>query len=393
VLEWNDLNDTAGSSRVLRGGGWPNDASVLSSSVGIPYGPSFESNFFGFRLASRFVTLNPLNLSYFVNVGDSGNSNDVTGYGGVSYEYVIAQYVVTNCEYAAFLNAVASTDTYNLYNTLMDDDYSGGITRSGSSGSYTYSVKTNMGNKPVVYVNWFDCARYCNWLHNNKPFGTQNTNTTEDGAYTLTALYGTINGDAVPSNPGAKYHLPTENEWYKAAYYKSGGTNAGYWKYATQSDTDPIRVFADSSGNGILNDKPANTSKYVCPATAPSYISKCESIKNTKNITTITAGNKSSIMIIATGSNAVKSGYLQIMGPSAPQNTYFDPVIWDGNQNGTMFVTGDIISFNSSVIDNITLEPFGLSTNKSYMIEVVPTISSIVTNYPGSQTLAIRDCL
>ncbi len=33
--------------------------------------------------------------------------------------------------------------------------------------------------------------------------------------------------------------LPSENEWYKAAYYKSGGTHAGYWLYPTQSNTVP----------------------------------------------------------------------------------------------------------------------------------------------------------
>jgi len=248
VYDWHDLNDTAGSSRGLRGGTWNSHlASDLSSSDRYVPVPTSESNNIGFRLASRFVTLNPLNLSYFVNVGDSGNSNDVTGYGGVSYEYVIAQYPVTNCEYAEFLNAVAATDTYYLYRTFMDSDARGGITRSGSSGSYTYSVKTNMGNKPVVFVNWFNCARYCNWLHNNKPTGSQNSSTTEDGAYTLN---GATSGNAVPSNNDAKYHLPTENEWYKAAYYKGGGTNAGYWAYATQSNTAPTCVSADENGNG-----------------------------------------------------------------------------------------------------------------------------------------------
>jgi formylglycine-generating enzyme required for sulfatase activity len=38
--------------------------------------------------------------------------------------------------------------------------------------------------------------------------------------------------------------------WYKAAYYKGGSTNAGYWTYATQSDTLPSAVTADSFGIG-----------------------------------------------------------------------------------------------------------------------------------------------
>jgi formylglycine-generating enzyme required for sulfatase activity len=259
VWEWNDLNNTSGSSRGLRGGYWGNDAFNLSSSDWDTFVPSFETDGVGFRLASRFVTLNPLNLSYFVSVGDSGNSNDSnTGnlYGAVNYVYSIGQYAVTNCEYAQFLNAVASTDTHGLYSNLMNSDARGGITRSGSSGSFTYSIKTNMGNKPVVFVNWFDCARYCNWLHNNKPTGPQNNSTTETGAYTLN---GATSGNAVPSNSDAKYHLPTENEWYKAAYYKGGGTNAGYWSYATQNNTAPAFIAANNVGDGPVS------SNYVCP--------------------------------------------------------------------------------------------------------------------------------
>ena len=46
-------------------------------------------------------------------------------------------------------------------------------------------------------------------------------------------------GYDVVCKPGALFFLPSEDEWYKAAYYKGGGTNAGYWDYPTQSDTAP----------------------------------------------------------------------------------------------------------------------------------------------------------
>jgi hypothetical protein len=146
----------------------------------------------------------------------------------------------------------------------------GGINRSGSSGSYTYTVKTNYGNKPVNWVSWFDCARYCNWLHNGKPTGAQNNSTTEDGAYTLN---GAISGNAVAKNAGAKYHIPTENEWYKAAYYKGGGTSAGYWKYATQSDSNPDPICSNSIGDGIVcgaSESPTPTpTNTVTPTVTP----------------------------------------------------------------------------------------------------------------------------
>jgi formylglycine-generating enzyme required for sulfatase activity len=248
VREWNDFNGTASDSRGLRGGFWYfGFAFTLSSSFRLTNAPSNELNYIGFRLAS---SLNPLNLPYFALVGDINNSNDSSGYGGVSYQYLIAQYLVTNCEYASFLNAVAATDSYNLYNTEMNSAR-GGISRNGSSGSYSYSVKTNYGNKPVAYVSWFDCARYCNWLHNGKGNGS-----TETGAYTLVG--GQTSGTAPAKNAGAKYHIPTENEWYKAAYYKGGSANAGYWLYATQSDSEPTCVASTSNGNGPV------TSNYSC---------------------------------------------------------------------------------------------------------------------------------
>lgn len=252
LREWNDLDDTSRELRGVRGGAWFFDVTSLSSAVRI-VGEPFGGNFglIGFRIASL---LNPLGLLYFTLVDDINNNNDSTGYGSVSYAYYIAQYMITNCEYAEFLNRVASTDTYSLYNSSMSSDPRGGITRSGDSGNYTYTVKANMENKPVSFVSWFDCARYCNWLHNkvNDP----NSTNTETGAYTL--VDGQTSGIAPSKNIGAYYYVPTENEWYKAAYYKGGSIDAGYWTYATQSDNEPTCVTANSSGDGT------EISNYVC---------------------------------------------------------------------------------------------------------------------------------
>ena len=54
-----------------------------------------------------------------VPVGNPGNAADTTGYGSVAYTYNIGKYDVTAGQYTAFLNAVAATDTYGLYNTSM----------------------------------------------------------------------------------------------------------------------------------------------------------------------------------------------------------------------------------------------------------------------------------
>jgi formylglycine-generating enzyme required for sulfatase activity len=103
-------------------------------------------------------------------VGDPGNTADTTGQpnpaGAVADAFQIMKFEFTNQQYTDFLNSVAATDTYSLYSTSMGSDPRGGITRSGTSGSYTYGVRTNMGDKPVIYVNWFDAARVSNWLMN-----------------------------------------------------------------------------------------------------------------------------------------------------------------------------------------------------------------------------------
>jgi len=180
----------------------------------------------------------------WVTVGDPGNAADDTTYGAVADSFQIMKYEFTNQQYTDFLNSVAATDTYSLYNTNMGSNARGGITRSGASGSYTYAVRTNMGDKPVNFVSWFDAARVANWLQN----GATGTSSTETGAYTLVG--GQTSGTAPAVNSGATFYIPTEDQWYKAAYYKGGGTNAGYWNYATQSDTDPTAVTSGSTGIG-----------------------------------------------------------------------------------------------------------------------------------------------
>jgi len=154
--------------------------------------------------ASASVTMD------WVTVGNAGNAADpLTGYGAVAYEYKIGKYEVTNAQYGAFLNAAAKTDSYGLYNTGMS---SNGISQSGSSGNYTYSVTGALANRPVVFVSWFDAARFANWMMNGQGNGD-----TETGAYTLN---GAISG-IIYANAAAQVYIPTENEWYKAAYYNA----------------------------------------------------------------------------------------------------------------------------------------------------------------------------
>jgi formylglycine-generating enzyme len=144
----------------------------------------------------------------YVTVGDAGNANDTTGFGGVAYTYQIGKYEVTNAQYAEFLNAKAASDPNGLYNARMGSDVWGGITQNGSSGSFTYAVKTNMGDKPVNYVSFSDAMRFTNWINNG-----QGSSSTESGAYDMT-----VSASTVLHSTLASVWLPTEDEWYKAAY-------------------------------------------------------------------------------------------------------------------------------------------------------------------------------
>jgi formylglycine-generating enzyme len=180
-----------------------------------------------------------------VAVGDAGNANDPTTggiYGEVSYAYRIGATEVTVGQYASFLNAVAISDTYGLYNPSMATDVSvAGIARTGSPGNYAYSV-LGSENHPVTYVSWGDAARFANWMTNGQPTGLQDVSTTEDGAYLLNGETSQTALSRISRNANATWVIPSEKEWYKAAYHQpasSGGDLDGYWAYPTRSNSEP----------------------------------------------------------------------------------------------------------------------------------------------------------
>jgi formylglycine-generating enzyme len=190
----------------------------------------------------------------FVSVGDAGNAADTRfttpGYGSVAYAYRIGKFEITAAQYCQFLNAVARSSTSPGWNEMMDVTESCGIHLLGTEGNFRYAVDGDCANRPVNWVPWGDAARFCNWLQNGQPnTGLQDLTTTEDGAYYLNGA----TGDAVLNvarRPGAKYWLPSENEWYKAAYYdprKPG--DPGYWTYPTRSDATPANTLPDGGNS------------------------------------------------------------------------------------------------------------------------------------------------
>ncbi len=192
-----------------------------------------------------------VNIDY-VPVGNPGNVADdevmtadsTTGYGSVADPYLIGTYEVTNGQYIEFLNGVATVDDPNgLYNTKMAGTY-GGIDRTGSgtAGSpWVYSAKgadANCLDRPVNFVSFYDTLRFSNWLHNGQ---LSDPNTTEDGAYDMSL------GSSVVRKPGARVFLPSEDEWYKAAYYD--GDSSVYYDYPTGTDTEPSNVLSNPASD------------------------------------------------------------------------------------------------------------------------------------------------
>jgi uncharacterized protein YjbI with pentapeptide repeats/formylglycine-generating enzyme required for sulfatase activity len=192
-----------------------------------------------------------------VPVGNPGNPPDQNykgqgQFGAVPYDYRIAVHEVTNNEYVSFLNAQVGIlypsyfiDPLQLFNLSMEQDPRGGIwfdpgtpcplelcggQHPPSDPPPQFRIKPGMGNMPVNFVDWYNAARYANWLNNGQGYGS-----TEAGAYTM----GAINSTGVPFYPqsiernhGATWFLPNEDEWYKAAYHQpasNGGDSDDYW--------------------------------------------------------------------------------------------------------------------------------------------------------------------
>jgi formylglycine-generating enzyme len=185
------------------------------------------------------------------NAADPTIMNDGTsGYGSVGYSYRIATYDVTNSQYADFLNAKDPTgaNILGLWNSNLADASFGGISLNlGNLPGSRYTLISGAQNHPVNFVTWYDTIRFANWINNGQGNGD-----TESGAYTLlhdgspTPTPTPSNGLSITRNAGATVFLPSENEWYKAAFYDPRTTAQGgppsdshYWLYPTSSNTVP----------------------------------------------------------------------------------------------------------------------------------------------------------
>ncbi len=198
------------------------------------------------------------------NTGENSGEGEPDGYGpdricgAVDYVYKIGKFEVTAGQYTEFLNAVAVTDTYGLYNTNMwASSFGCKIRRTGGTGSYQYLLDpdgdgvldADWVDRPVNFVSWGNAARFCNWMHNGQLTGSQDLTTTEDGSYYLDGATSYTALAAIVREPDATWVIPSEDEWYKSAYHQNDGVTGNYYDYPTRSDSSPASESCPGSDN------------------------------------------------------------------------------------------------------------------------------------------------
>jgi formylglycine-generating enzyme required for sulfatase activity len=163
-------------------------------------------------------TIRGINID-FVTIGNAGNTADTvvmndgtTGYGAVSSNYRIGKYEVTNTQWNAF-TAAAGAPTGN------------------PSTAYDANAYFTGAQQPTNMVSWYEAAQFCNYLTSGNKYS---------GAYKfdISGNFQEIDRVSSISTYGTTYVIPTENEWYKAAYFKPNGS--GYSLYANGTSTAPI---------------------------------------------------------------------------------------------------------------------------------------------------------
>ncbi len=160
----------------------------------------------------------------FVGIGHAGNGADTnTGYGAVDYEYRIGKYEVTIDQFTKADNADGSIGD-------------------GDENPFAIDV-----NGPASRTSWLEAAKFCNWLtsgsYNNGAYQFSDPNTLT-GVDRITAL----------TTYGRVYVLPTEDEWYKAAYFKNDAS--GYTSYSFGTNAPVAEVDANFGGTGGAYSSP-----------------------------------------------------------------------------------------------------------------------------------------
>ena len=189
-----------------------------------------------------FVTVGaPGNAAY--NGPDSIFSFSVKGRGSVPYAYRISRTEVTMGDWFEFLQAYAP-----FVDPLFANSSSFTTTRTFQTGFDANGVPVYQPISPalegfVANPSWRFAARYVNWLNSGKAI---TRDAFESGVYD-TSTFGEFRDDGgniiltdqMTRSPGAKFWIPTLDEWMKAAHYdpnKFGPGQEGWWTHPGGQD-------------------------------------------------------------------------------------------------------------------------------------------------------------
>lgn len=190
----------------------------------------------------------------FTTIGDVGNApyignkffddRHLRNRGSVSYEYRIAQTEIRTSDWVEFANHAYTFDIPVMAG--IGARYWGaaqGIDPTTGKRIYALINEPGSGDWPVGGISWRAAATYCNWLHNDKALTPEAFLT---GAYDLSTFGDDPDTfrptDQARRSPGARYWIPSTDEWMKAVHYdpdKDGVGQGGWWTYPDGSDTKP----------------------------------------------------------------------------------------------------------------------------------------------------------
>jgi hypothetical protein len=164
----------------------------------------------------------------FVTIGNPGNAADTTGSpnpaGSVAYTYNLGKHEV-------------SRDMINKANAA------------GSLGITLQDMTSNGGNgllKPATGINWYEAAKYVNWL-NTSTGGTAAYKFDGSGNFQLwSAGDAGYNASNLFRNSLAKFVIASSNEWYKGAYGKADGS---WSNFTNGTDSAPTAVASGTAAN------------------------------------------------------------------------------------------------------------------------------------------------
>ncbi len=198
-----------------------------------------------------FVTIgSPNNLAWAGN-GTSGDR--AIGRGSVGYEYRIGRFEVTTAQWVEFFNAAYDRPSSEWMPHISIPSRWGAVSATPTTpGGPRWIVATGNEMIAVGNVSWRTAAMYCNWLHNDK---STDLSAFLNGAYDVSTFgyTGNIFTDQFTHHPGARFWIPTWDEWLKASHFdphRHGTNQPGWWTYSTTSDTAPI---AGPPGIGQVN--------------------------------------------------------------------------------------------------------------------------------------------